>query len=384
MSDTVNGSRVIDLPGKYLLTESGVKYFVRRQIPLRELRTRNGTTLSGIVWRRYEPENIKRFIAYELLSEIEIERTEFLTRRNDIMSLTGQTVSGILEKRFRPELKQIIRESDVFAPIRDGIALATQEQKQNYIKKNERAIRVLQHSLLLEPIETIRNETDMPQEERDERIQVIKSIIGTIDMETWFLLSVIPDKRGRERLMRSIQDLVLVYTARFRISDYVSLMLMELLQYAERTQILNFAERDQYIRTHPEELSSRLADPTFRDKLFQRAAASNSLLSLNFQFSGNPYNPSRAPEMQITVVNKGLVGYETRRHVLSKKTRNVRNVPLARFYETETPTQLDTTLGIHYLSYVEQACDSVGIKFHAEIERDENTEETRTRVSLTL
>lgn len=384
MREDINGEGVIDLPGKYLLTDSGVKYFVRRQIPLRDLRTRNGSKGSGIVWRRYEPENIKRFIAYELLAEIEIERIEFLTRRGDIMSLTNQTVSGILEKRFRPELKQIIRESDVFSPIRDGIAMVSPEKMQNYVKKNERAIRVLQKSLLLEPIEKIENETEMPREEREERIEVIKKIVASIDIETWFLLSIIPDKRGREQLMRSIEDLLLVYTARFRITDYVSLMLMELLQYAERTQILNFAERDQYIRTHPDKLASRLADPSFREKLFQRAAASHSLLSLNYQFSGNPYNPTRGPEMQITVVNKGLVGYESRRHVLSKRTRNVRNIPLSRFYQTETPSQLDTTLGIHYLSYVEQACDSVGVGFDAEIERDEDKEETRTRVNISL
>jgi hypothetical protein len=148
--------------------------------------------------------------------------------------------------------------------------------------------------------------------------------------------------------------------------------------------LLNFAERDQYIRTHPEELADRLADARFRDKLFQRAAASNSLLGLNYHFSGSPYSPTRRPQLEITVINKGLVGYKSRQDIIAKRHRDVKQVPLARFYQTETPEQFDTTLGMYYLSYVEQACHDVGMKFGAQMERDERTEETRTRINLML
>ena len=375
---------MVDLPGKYLLTESGIQYCARRQIPLRELRTRQGNRGSGIVWRRYDPENVKRFVAYELLDEIEIERTEFLTRRSAIMAVTRQTVIGMLEKRFRPELKQRIRESSAFELIKDRVAETSPVHMQDYLKTNERSIRVLRHSLLLEPVTEIRKDGDMREDERAERVDLIRKIIGAIDGETWFLLSVLPDARDRQRLMRSIQELVLMYTNRFRIADYIALMLMELLEYAERTQILNFAERDQYIRTHPHELASRLARPEFREKLFQRAAASNSLLSLNYRFSGNPYNPQRGPQMQVTVTNKGLVGYESRRQIITKRDRNVRRVPLAHFYQTENPTQLDTTLGTYYLSYVEQACSEVGLRFGADMQRDERREETSTQMRLAI
>ncbi|MCG8478374.1 MAG: hypothetical protein MI724_04700 [Spirochaetales bacterium] len=384
MSSPTPDVEMVDLPGKYLLTESGIQYCARRQIPLRELRTRQGNRGSGIVWRRYDPENVKRFVAYELLDEIEIERTEFLTRRSAIMAVTRQTVIGMLEKRFRPELKQRIRESSAFELIKDRVAETSPVHMQDYLKKNERSIRVLRHSLLLEPVTEIRKDGDMREDERAERVDLIRKIIGAIDGETWFLLSVLPDARARQRLMRSIQELVLMYTNRFRIADYIALMLMELLEYAERTQILNFAERDQYIRTHPHELASRLARPEFRDKLFQRAAASNSLLSLNYRFSGNPYNPQRGPQMQVTVTNKGLVGYESRRQIITKRDRNVRRVPLAHFYQTENPTQLDTTLGTYYLSYVEQACSEVGLRFGADMQRDERREETSTQMRLAI
>jgi hypothetical protein len=375
---------VVHLPGKYLLTEAGVRYFVRRQIPLHELRTRRGSQASGIVWRRYDPEHVKQLVAYELLSEIEVERTEFLSRRSDIMALTSLTVEGILEKRFRPELKEMIRHSEVFAPIKSKVAAAQPEQIQSYLKKHEPAIENFRRTLAVEPIEQIRGDSELHGEERDERIRQIMRIIASIDSETWFLLSVIPGTSGRRSLINAIQSLILVYTRRFRIADYVSLMLMELLQYAERTQILNFAERDQYVRTHPGALAERLADANFREKLFQRAAASKSLLGLNYHFAGNPYSPSRRPAFEITVINKGLVGYKSRNEIITKRNRNVRNVPLARFYETENPQQLDTTLGVHYLSYVEQACRDVGMTFSAEMARDERSEETRTRLRLAL
>ena len=88
--------------------------------------------------------------------------------------------------------------------------------------------------------------------------------------------------------------------------------------------------------------------------------------------------------MQVTVTNKGLVGYESRRQIITKRDRNVRRVPLAHFYQTENPTQLDTTLGTYYLSYVEQACSEVGLRFGADMQRDERREETSTQMRLAI
>lgn len=382
MAAPESDTTLIDLPGKYLLTESGERYFTGRQIPLHEMRTRNGVNGYGVVWRRYDSAHVRKMIAYELLQEVEIQRTEFLSRRADIMKLTTHTVDGILEKRFRPELKEMLRNSAVFAPLRERVAAAKPEQIQAYLKRNERAIKGLRTGLLLEPMNAIKQDQELDAAERSERVENVRRLIQAIDSETWFLLSLIPDSQGRRQLLSDMQELVLTYNVRLRIADYLALMLMELLEYAEQTQLLNFAERDQYIRTNPTELASRLADREFREKLFQRAAASNSLLGLNYRFSGSPYSPTRRPELEVSVSNKGLVGYESRRQIMDRKHRSVRNVPLAQFYGTEKPTRFDTSLGMFYLSYVEAACEQVGLRFGANMTRDEQKEETTTTLYL--
>lgn len=384
MQQTADATNVIKLPGKYALTETGIQYFSRRQIPLRDLRMRDGRRAMGLYWERYEPEHVNRLIAYELLEEIEIERTEFLSHRVDIMSLTLQTVTGILQKHFRLELKQVIRNSRVLAPFRDRVAKVSPEQMQAYVRKNSRTIRLRKRELAYHTIQSMKRETDGDKEHRKERIGHIRRIIRGIDSETWFLLSLLPDGEGREELMRVARDLVAAYAARFVVVDYVALMLMELLEYAEQTQVWDFAERDQYIRTHPEQLASRLSEPHFRAKLFQRAEESGSYLTLNYHFSENPLNAKQPPQMQVTVTNRGLVGYESRREILSMPVRNIRHIPLAEFYDSEDPSRIDTTLGMHYFSYVREACREVGMKFEAEIVRDERMEETNTRVRLWL
>ncbi len=384
MSSPVDATTHIDLPAKYLLTESGTRYFVRRQIPMHEIRTRTGSTANGVVWRRYDSAYVRKMVAYELLQEIEVQRTEFLTRRQDIMQLTVRTVDGILEKRFRPELNQMIRDSAILEPILSRVAAAKPEQIRAFLSDNKEMIARIREQLLQEPLEVIRSDPDLQSAERTERIQNIKRLVAAIDAETWFFLSLIPDSSGRRRLLTNIQDLILTYNVRLRIGDYLSLMLMELLEYAEQTQLLNFAERDQYIRTHPGELSRHLGNPEFREKLFNRAAASNSLLSLNYRFSGNPYSPTRRPELEISVSNKGLVGYESRLAITRNKRRDVHNVSLAQFYNSEAPTRFDTTLGMYFLSYVEAACERVGLRFGAEMSRDGRREETITSVSLAL
>lgn len=374
----------LQLEGKYLLTSTGELFAGKRQLPVRDLRLRDGSSGSGFIWKTFPTENVKRFIAYELISRIDVDRAEFLSKRREIMTVARETFGGLLMKRFRPELKHIIRESPVFQSLRERLALVSGKQIQAYLAKHDRAIRVLRHSLLFEPMERINGEPNLDREDRLERIKQVQTIVAGIDGETWFLLSLVPEGRERERLMRTIHDLLLTYVKRFRVGDFVALILMELLEYAERTQLINFAERDQYVRTHPSALASRLADPSFREKMFQRAMQSDSLLNLSFRFVGNPYNVTRTEQVAISVVNKGLVGYESRREILAKRHRNTRRVSLAEFYTHENPSQFDTTLGSFYLSSVAEECNAVGLDFSADITRDESKEETTATIAITM
>lgn len=381
---TPRGSRFVNLEAKHALTKTGEQFFTRRRIPLHELRLADGRRVFGMHWDGFDPEHLKRLVAYGLIGEIELSRTEFISRRSAVMELTRGIVNGILEKRFRPELKEMIRESPVFAPLRDRVSRVSPEQMRRYVAKHSRRIRLHRKELAYRPIQSVKAETESSREQRKERVGHVRRIIRAIDSETWFLLSIVPRAEGRERLMSGIQDLVMSYTNRFRVVDYLALMLMELLQYAEQTQVWNFAERDPYVRTHPEELQERLENREFREKLFSRAEESGSYLTLSYRFHGNPYNPKRAPRMEIVVTNRGLVGYESRRQILEKRSRSVRNVPLSEFYSVETPGNIDTTLGMHYLFYVEEACRKVGMSFDAELLRDERSEETRSRIVLSM
>lgn len=374
----------LQLEAKYLLTPIGERYAQKRQIPLHDLRLRDGSAGGGFVLKYFPTENVKRFISFELLSQIDVDRVEFLSKRHEIMAVTRETFGGILIKRFRPELKKIIRDSSFFEQLKDRLSSVGAQRIQKYLTQNARAIRVLRHSLLFEPTATIQRETTLDREDRAERLAQVREIVAGIDGETWFLLSLVPEGRERESLMRTIHDLLLIYVARFRIGDFAALILMELLEYAERTQLLNFAERDQYIRTHPSALESRLVDPSFRDRLFQRAEQSDSLLNLSYRFKGNPYNVVEREAVSIAVVNRGLIGYESRREILSKRYRNTNRVSLATFYESENPSQFDTTLGSFYLSAVAEECRAVGIDFSAELTRNEAREETVSTITLTL
>ncbi len=388
MSETMNPPEApathVDLPAKYILTDSGTQYFVRRNIPMREMRASDGKIANGVVWRRYDSIYVRKMVVYQLLEEIHVQRTEFLTRRKDIMALTVHTVQGILEKRFRPELNRMIRDSAVFQPLGKQVLEVKSEQIRRFVSDNRNRIAAVRTELLQEPLIAINTDSDLNSAEREQRVNNIRRLIHAIDAETWFFLSIIADSSGRQQLMSSIQNLLLQYTVKFRVGDYVSLMLMELLGYAEQTQLLNFAERDQYIRTHPEALSERFADPTFRQKLFDRAAASNSLLGLNYHFSGNPYSATHRPELEISVSNKGLVGFESRQAITQRRHRGVRDLSLAEFYQHEQPTRFDTMLGMYYLSYVEAACEQIGVRFAAHMTRDERKEEMVTRVYLAL
>lgn len=372
----------IQLPGKYFLTGPGLTYCRKRQIPLRELSKRRGDRGSGFVWKTFHPINVQRFVAYELLEEIEIERPEFLTKRREIMTMTRFTVTGILFKRFRPELKQLIRQSKLFTKIEQHSREVGRAHILAFVKRNERAIRAIRHSLMFEPEQSIQQDASLNERERTQRLQEIRSIVDAIDDEVWFLLALLSDADHRQNLVQTIQDLLIRYVQRFRVADYVSLILMELLQYAETTQLHNFAERDRSARLDSGDIVGRLSDPSFREKLFERAARTNSLLGLNYAFIGNPYSNDTPPQVKISVINHGLLGYGSRETILTKRGREVRSVPLAQFYETESPDQFDTTLGTYYLESLQKAVEDAGMHFASDLVRDERREETSTTIVI--
>ena len=103
----------ISLPAKFILTDEGLSYFSGRNIPVRDLVTYAGRRKSGFFWPSFKAALAQKLVVNRLLGQIDIERPEFLTKREEVIDITKLLVYGILYKKFKPTLNEILFNSEI-------------------------------------------------------------------------------------------------------------------------------------------------------------------------------------------------------------------------------------------------------------------------------
>ncbi len=390
MESGANG-QVIDLEGKYVLTDAGLQYCVKRGIPLRDVVLHDRRKATGFLWKRFNAAFVQKFVTHQLLASIDIERLELLSKRREIMAIASEIIYGVLFKKFRPEMKARLREQAIIQSMlaRMGPAVTTGTSIlpgaiAHFKDRHARAINAIKHSLYFAPAARVDTDDKLSATDREEKKRIVRRFIDQIDDETWFLFALLQTGEDRERLLKELQGIVDAYVERAAIADYTALILMELVQNAERAHLLNLAERDQMVRNNPAQVEHLLTDPTFRQKLFRRAQTNGEFLVLNFQFDGNPHDPTSKTKIMASVINRGLIGYRSRQDILEKKKRDVRTTSLVHFYKESNMQELGAGLGMYYLNYLQEACERQGILFDSNVVRDERKEETIASVVLRI
>jgi hypothetical protein len=98
-ADRVERQSTVSISGKYSLTETGMFFCMKAGIPIRDIRLRDGGNQTGFLWSKVDIAFLERLVSAGLLSGIEIERTEFLSLRNDFIVLLKSAVAGMLGQK---------------------------------------------------------------------------------------------------------------------------------------------------------------------------------------------------------------------------------------------------------------------------------------------
>jgi len=197
-----------------------------------------------------------------------------------------------------------------------------------------------------------------------------------VDDETALLLAL-----GGADLVTTASDVVYSYARRIEIAEHLCLMLMEFIQLAEKSFLINLAERDLFVRSHPEELERMLAEEAFRDRLRERALQRQEFMLLRLSFTGMVMDPSDPAVTEITVRNRGLIGYATRLENLGRRTRTVKENTLDQILKADEESG---GLGLIYHTLLREKCEAEGIRFRSSVVRNEKEDETTATLSLTI
>ncbi len=365
------GSReFLAVEGKYILTEEGAKYCAQRQIPTRELRLYRGATVSGFSWTSIDTALLERFVTHGLLAGIELERTEFLDKRDQILRLTEVVFDGITMKRFRPMLKLRLMEDAAYRELAaQGIP---PEQLRAAVKGQAGAIAGLRAE-----IEELA-QTRSPSATRNRTSR----LLTLVDDSVWFLLTRGTASPAHRSLRQRVLDALADYSGRLELSESIALNLMEFLQQAERAHFLNLAERDPLTRKTRQAIPELLADAKFRERLIAKARLQNEFLVMNMSFDGNPHNSRVGLAAEIAVRNKGTANNSLRIESLSESPSAGRKLSVEDMLSEENAVLGDMSL--LNLNALRELCKAQGIAITTSLTRDERLDETVASMRLVL
>lgn len=369
----------LDLPGKYILNDAGQRYCTQLRIPVRDLRTFSGEKAVGFDWKVCKLDLLRKLVVHGLITTIEITRPEFVSARHALLDLIRTILTGIILKRFRPELKRRLRRTPEAARIAEDPAFIglVGDRAAMASALRRRAVWAANLRSSIEEECAARTRSGSPEGTCDEEtLSRVSSLLDEVDDETALLLAL-----GGADLVGTSSDVVYSYARRLEIAEHLCLMLAEFIQLAEKSFLTNLAERELFVRSHPEELERMLAEEAFRDRLRERAVQRNELMLLRMDFTGTVMDPSDPAAIRITVRNRGLIGYGSRLENLGRRPRAVKENTLEQILKAD---EEGGGLGLIYHTLLREKCAAEGMDFSTSVIRNEKEDETVASLNLTL
>ncbi|RPJ06974.1 MAG: hypothetical protein EHM28_08795, partial [Spirochaetaceae bacterium] len=103
----------ISLPLKIVLTSDGINFFIKHNKKLTRFKMADNIEEYGISLDNFSPPSIQRMILVNYISKLELSRSEFVSKRHEIMDLSKLVVFGILYKQLDDTVFRKVINSDL-------------------------------------------------------------------------------------------------------------------------------------------------------------------------------------------------------------------------------------------------------------------------------
>lgn len=379
----------IELPCKIFLSNEGHRYCIGKGVPLEDLVSLEGRKGVGFNRPNIMPPLVQQLTANNLITRIESEGTEFISRRSAVIDTTKLIVYGILYRRFRPTLNSILLDSEVVHYLQDKGMLPLEGKKlkfdpstvAHFVRENDKAIRAMKASLLFTPHRMIDEHPKFDDEQKKRKKQITRKFIDTIEDDTWFLFNYVRRSSDKVEIVHRLDTTVTSFMNKTNIADAIAFMLMELVQNAEIEHFKYMASRDNLARIKGDEIYEMLRDEDFRKRMKERAERNRTLIHLVYHFDNLQYTDhSKKTRIRVSVTNKGRMDVSSSR---MNGGRRRQEITLADHIKNDIDT-MGNPMGMVYYSYLEEACREETVTLESGFTVDESRNETTAMMTVTI
>ena len=361
---------IIELPLKVILTEDGASNFISHNKKLMRFRLADNVDEYGISLNKFSPQSIQSMILLDYISKIEISMSEFVSSRQEVMDLSKVVVYSLLYKQFDRDVYaaliqcECVRKHNRANPshLIDEKTKMSERQLRSILQNKGTVIQQTRRSIL-DPIwKAIMTNPDYSDEEKNIYLLMSEKFMNRLGLMNWYIITLFHKADGANEMFIAIRNLLSSYMEKSKVAEYISVMVMELALNNENTNIRKEA-RNMY--QDVEDIDALIFDPEVRAKIVAELQRNHELVFISWKLGGGSASIGKQGKLSITLYNKDDEFQEVKENIDNAKSSNTAKKTLIDFYRELPDGQEGTDLGLYYLSYLDDACKKVNVKFES-------------------
>jgi len=364
------------------LTSSGMNFFIQRNMKIFKFANPEGGIEYGISLDTFSPAFIQKMLLEGFISKIEVSSIEFTSRRQEITDLTKLIVYGILYKQFDTIVynekilqSKLVKDHNRTKPgnLIDERTQFDRRVVEAFLKGNKEKIDSIKKSVLSPVIVRLQSETGLNPEERKKKYMICEKFLDNLYPKIWYILLNFQTTREFVLLLADVRNCLIEYLDKTTVAESLALMLIELLNYAQNTNIQNFIQK-RFSNTIS--LQTLVSDPNLRHKVITEMEKHNEKLYLTWKIIPQVSATTERNKLEVTVFNRESEYQKFKQEIDDKKDINLNKKNIVDFCK-ETPDNLfNPELGFLYISYLSDECKRVNIRFDSFVHQLKNSDFT--------
>ena len=361
---------ILELPLKIVLTEDGTSNFISHNKKLLRFRLADNVEEYGISLNKFSPQSIQSMILLDYISKIEISMSEFVSSRQEVMDLSKVIVYSLLYKQFDRDVYAALIECECVrkhnranpSKLIDERTQISDRQLRSSLSTKENVIQTTR-KMILDPIwQAIMSNNEYSSEEKNIYLLMTEKFLNRLSLMSWYIITSFYKKEGANEMFIAIRNLLNSYMEKSKVAEYISVMVMELALNNENTNIRKEA-RNMY--GSADDIDALIFDPEVRAKIVKELQRKHELVFLSWKLGGGSKSIGKQGSLSITLYNKDDEFQEVKENIETAKNANNNKKSLIDFYRELPDGQEGTDLGLYYLSYLDDACKKVHVKFES-------------------
>ena len=177
-----------------------------------------------------------------------------------------------------------------------------------------------------------------------------------------YVITLFHKSENFDEMIIAIRNLIGSFMEKSKVAEYISVMVMELALNSENANIRKEAK---ILYPAVDDINELLIDPDARAKIVKELQKKRVLVSVSWKLGGGSTSIGKQGRLQITLYNKDDEFQEVKENIETKMTADTHKKTLIDFYRELPDGQEGTDLGLYYLSYLDDACKKVNVKFES-------------------